>query len=460
MTDTPTSTVVNSREPSRPGTPTALSTPPATVAVTDKPQDDSSRLKLFLGLLRKFIGVPDMAAVRFSLPAQLIEPIPNLEYWHYLDRPETFISIGQSDSELGRMLEVLRFWFTKDLKYVKGKPCKPYNSVLGEFFRCNWELNADAGAFTDPAKAPPQAPADPLDKSKQNLEQPVTLSYMTEQTSHHPPVSAYYMECPERGIVGYGYDQLSAKFTGTAVRVIAGNFNQGIYIKLEKTGEEYQLTHPAANLSGLLKGSLYISVSDTCYITCPQSKIKTILTYAEEGWLGRAQNKVFGVVFRYDPENDKYTRIKDVPDKDVLAKIDGCWQEQIFYWLAGDKKAEKDPSARNLLMDVSPLMPVPKLCPPEEEQLVNESRKFWKDLTAAIQEKRFADANRIKQTIEQNQRDKAAERKAAGKPWAPRFFQETTDPEGRPHLNEEGKQLMQGLQSKDFKLKEPEVTAA
>lgn len=33
------------------------------------------------------------------------------------------------------MLEVLRFWFTKDLKYAKGKPCKPYNSCLGEFFR-------------------------------------------------------------------------------------------------------------------------------------------------------------------------------------------------------------------------------------------------------------------------------------------------------------------------------------
>lgn len=61
-------------------------------------------------------------------------------------------SIGKSDDELGRMLEVLRFWFTKDLvcfgcsdsldyllivlqKYVKGKPCKPYNSTLGEFFR-------------------------------------------------------------------------------------------------------------------------------------------------------------------------------------------------------------------------------------------------------------------------------------------------------------------------------------
>lgn len=77
----------------------------------------------------------DIASVRFSLPSQLLEPRPNLEYWTYLDRPETFAAIGDSDEPVERMLEVLRFWFTKDLKYVKGKPCKPYNSTLGEFFR-------------------------------------------------------------------------------------------------------------------------------------------------------------------------------------------------------------------------------------------------------------------------------------------------------------------------------------
>lgn len=55
-----------------------------------------------------------------------------VEYWNYLDRPETFVryvllhvsslnpsdiksSIGDSEDELGRMLAVLRFWFTKDL---------------------------------------------------------------------------------------------------------------------------------------------------------------------------------------------------------------------------------------------------------------------------------------------------------------------------------------------------------
>jgi len=83
----------------------------------------------------RFIGVADLAAVRFSLPSQLLEPTPNLEYWNYLDSPNAFIAIGTADDPIDRMLEVLRFWFTKDLKYAKGRPCKPYNSCLGEFFR-------------------------------------------------------------------------------------------------------------------------------------------------------------------------------------------------------------------------------------------------------------------------------------------------------------------------------------
>src|SRR4051794_5409369 len=99
----------------------SISTPPPTSAVSDK-ADDSSKLRTFLSILRKyvvklgpprrdlschrlsgyitcalrarshltgqktmlmgpftrFIGVADIATVRFSLPSQLLEPIPNL----------------------------------------------------------------------------------------------------------------------------------------------------------------------------------------------------------------------------------------------------------------------------------------------------------------------------------------------------------------------------------------------
>lgn len=142
------------------------------------------------------------------------------------------------------------------------------------------------------------------------------------------------------------------------MRVVAGAHNLGIFITLKnRDNEEYQLTHPAAYLGGLLRGSLFVqsdtkpiltdmtgslsvSVADTCYITCPKTGLKVILEYQEEGWLGRSQNKVMGVIFKYDPNNDSTTKIKDVSDKDILARIEGSWQDKVYYTL-GNKPFAK-----------------------------------------------------------------------------------------------------------------------
>ncbi|KAL0259895.1 hypothetical protein SLS55_005636 [Diplodia seriata] len=443
-----TTTPASSAEPSRAAT-------PASAAVAEKAPDDSSKLKTFLGILRKFMGVSDIAAVRFSLPAQLLEPTPNLEYWNYLDRPETFIAIGDSEDALGRMLGTLRFWFTKDLKYVKGKPCKPYNSALGEFFRCNWEIEDTS----PPLKSAKDRPAQSSASSVASAGKTVKVSYLTEQTSHHPPVSAFWVDCPEKGITAKGYDQLSAKFTGTSIRVTPGAHNLGIFITLSKRDDEqYQLTHPAAHLGGLLRGSLSVTVADVCYITCPKTKIKVILHYLEEGWLGKTQNRVEGVIFTYDPEKDDKTRIRDVADKDVLARIEGSWHDKIYYSIGSQpvsKAAEKI-----LLIDVSPLYPVPKIIPPEEVQLPNESRKFWGGVTEAITTKQYALATTRKQELEERQREKAAERKEKQSEWKPRFFSNATDANGKPDLTEEGRQALDGLHQNNFKLEESKELGA
>lgn len=166
----------------------------------------------------------------------------------------------------------------------------------------------------------------------------IRVSYITEQTSHHPPVSAFFVDCPVKGLSARGFDQLSAKFTGTSIRVTPGAHNLGIFINLKnRDDEEYQLTHPIAHLGGMLRGSLSVTVADSCFVTCRKTKIKAILHYLEESWLGKTQNKVNGVIYTYDPENDNKTRIKDVPEKDVLARLEGCWHDQIFYTLQGSK---------------------------------------------------------------------------------------------------------------------------
>ncbi|OAX81151.1 hypothetical protein ACJ72_04510 [Emergomyces africanus] len=443
-------------------------------AAPEKSPDDSSKLKTFLGILRQFIGVSDIATVRFSLPAQLLEPTPNLEYWNYLDRPETFVSIGKSDDPLGRMLEVLRFWFTKDLKYIKGKPCKPYNSVLGEFFRCNWEIEDSenpitttdhtSASSTTSATTSGSATVDTKDSPER-----VKISYLTEQTSHHPPVSAFYVDCPQRGITARGFDQISAKFTGTSIRVTPGQHNLGIFVTLrDRDDEEYQLTHPAAHLGGLLRGTLSISVSDTCFITCAKTRIKAILQYLDEGWIGKTQNRVVGVIFRYDPENDTKFKIKDVPEADILARIEGCWHERIYYTLAtaagtnkcnASKEKNKDREQR-LLIDIAPLFPVSKLVPPDDQQLPNESRRFWSRVTAAIGEKQYSLATKLKQELEEQQRRLDSARKERNEEWKPRFFTVPVAPSGKPELTAEGEKVLMGLHGGNFTLEGREESSS
>ncbi|KAL6852692.1 hypothetical protein ACO1O0_007240 [Amphichorda felina] len=423
---------------------------------------------------RRFIGVSDLAAVRFSLPSQLLEPTPNLEYWNYIDAPNAFVAIGTSDEPLDRMLEVIRFWLTKDLKYIKGRPCKPYNSVLGEFFRCNWETEDNAPKIETAGLGEASSSRSGLSSLKSGSKdenassvsltvpqhgtstpesKPVRISYLTEQTSHHPPVSAFYVSCPEKGVSARGFDQITAKFTGTSVKVLPGEHNMGIFITIDKRdGEEYQLTHPAAHLGGLLRGSLSVSVSEMAYISCPKTKIKVILHYVEEGWLGRTTNKIDGVIFKYDPENDDKTRVQDVPEEDVLARIYGPWREKVMFSLGPKPFKTVPPEDQHIIIDVNPLNVAPKILPPDEKQAPNESLTFWSGVTNAIHSKQFSKATSIKLDLEEAQREKARQRERDSTPFQPVFFEHVTGNGGKPDLTDKGRKVLERAQKNEWDL--------
>lgn len=345
--------------------------------------------------------------------------------------------------------------------------------------QCKW--TADKAAPTISIPNPSTAPSSSRSSIKSDIKSPaspqvspsnpVTISYLTEQTSHHPPVSAFFVDCPEKGITARGFDQLSAKFTGTGIKVTPGEHNLGIFINLaHRDNEQYQLTHPAAHLGGLLRGSLSVSVGDHCYITCAKTRIKTILQYVEEGWLGKTQNKIEGVIFRYDPENDDKTRIRDVPEKDILARTFGSWREKQYYSLAPkfvrfslDPRELTNLSIQDtpiLLMDLVPLTVAPKILPPVEVQLPNESLRFWAGVTEAITARQFSRATTLKQEIEERQREKARQREQAGWEWQPRFFTGAVTPLGRPELTDEGKEVLKNLYEGKWDLKESEYTAS
>lgn len=107
---------------------------------------------------------------------------------------------------------------------------------------------------------------------------------------------------------------------------------------------------------------------------------------------------------------------------------------------------------KNLIIDLNPLDPVPKIVPPLDQQLPNESLKFWDSVTNAIVGRQYSLATTLKTEIEEKQRQKAAERKAADKEWKPRFFTGAVTPVGRPDLTQDGEQVLKSLHAEQYQL--------
>ncbi|KIK70294.1 hypothetical protein GYMLUDRAFT_53358 [Collybiopsis luxurians FD-317 M1] len=525
--------------------------PPAISVPDSGDTGEGGKLKMIVQLVKKCLGVKDIAAMRLSLPASLLEPMPNLEFSQYLDRPDVFAAVNDSDDPFERMLAVIRFTATKDLKYIRGKVCKPYNSVLGEHFRAHWDvppvipgdndeppvaqvlvtapittgsappdsalLNPSDNASIKSSKSgrssksfmsglTPKSPSTAATSPQQLAEDNVSaqmsqlnlggsssdddklrIVYLTEQISHHPPVSAYYATCPARHVELLGVDHISAKVAGTSVKVAPGSFNKGMFVNItggHGEGERYQVTHPTASVNGILRGSFYITVSETTIITCTGGrhgpKFRAIIEYKEESWLGRPHFLLEGVihtVFENETQHEEWTRIKHVPPTRVVAVFDGSWRGHIRWKRVGTGSypaatsssasspnpshvALPSPSNRSsgaaskadltagpngdytTLIDLSTLWVIPKQVRPLERQLPNESRRLWDGVTSRLLKKEFSDATKEKVAIEQRQRDEAAERKKKGTSFVPRYFEEDIS-SGVPSLTEEGRKVVE-----------------
>ena len=81
-------------------------------------------------------------------------------------------------------------------------------------------------------------------------------------------------------------------------------------------------------------------------------------------------------------------------------------------------------------------------------------------MTQAILDKQYSHATKLKQDLEEKQRQKASARQAQNEEWKPRFFVGALTPVGRPDLTEEGKQALQGMQQGNYHLDESLTTGA
>ncbi|KAJ2078471.1 hypothetical protein H4R24_004449 [Coemansia sp. RSA 988] len=415
---------------------------------------EQSKFSATLGILRKLIGVADVINLRLSLPSQLLDPIPNLEYWNYMDSPEYFVAITEPDDEVERMLAMLAWWFSKFLKHT-GKVHKPFNSVLGEQFFCKWEVDgnsttsdavqtatssAGGNSSGSDAKREDTAASSITNVSDGNSgsggSKPI-VEYITEQVSHHPPVSAFVYRCKERGIEAVGMDHIAAKFTGLSATVATGSESHGIFVTLKQRNDEmYKCTHPVGNIVGWMRGTLKVQLIDSSYIVCAKTGLAAIIEFKEERWFGKSKGNVTGKVFRYDEKSygDKLAgwRLKDIPKAcAIVATFGGSWDQKVMVQRVDG--ASKDGTER-LLIDVTALEPTKKQVKPVEEQGEMESQRIWGVVASKMLEGKYSEATRIKRGIEDQQRALAAARKERSEVVVPALFKPGYSSNGKPEL--------------------------
>ncbi|KAF2660433.1 Oxysterol-binding protein [Lophiostoma macrostomum CBS 122681] len=337
----------------------------------------------FLKSIASFNGdLSSMTAPPFILSTTSLVEFSS--YW--AEHPSVFVAPAAEKDPAKRALLVLK-WFLSTLKqqYASrseklGSEKKPLNPFLGELFLGKWE---DAAG---------------------------TTQLVSEQVSHHPPVTAYCIWNGNAGVRLQGYNAQKASFSRTInvkVSSLAQRLQQighAIY-HIDEYDEDYLITLPSLHIEGLITGSPYVELNRTSYIQS-SSGFTAKIDYSGKGWVSGKKNTFSATLF------------PDGREKEPLYTVDGQWTDEFTIKEGKGKKVVDQFSPKNT--KTTPLS-VASL----EQQDELESRRAWKKVAAAITKGDTDTAGYEKSIIENRQRELRKKEKEEGREWSRRFFSRT-----------------------------------
>ncbi|KAF4622863.1 hypothetical protein D9613_001590 [Agrocybe pediades] len=344
-------------------------------APSDTEPDDTSILddnegSIIASLISQLRVGMDLSKVTF--PTFVLEPRSMLErITDFMSHPDLIFGAEKCDDPEERFIRVLQYYLAG--WHIKPKGVKkPYNPVLGEFFRCRYDYPNGTQGF-----------------------------YIAEQVSHHPPISAFYYITPANHVSIIGELRPKSKFLGNSVSTTMEGENRVTLLGKPEDGE-YVITMPNMYARGILFGKMVLELGDTCVAKNEKNGLSCDLEFKTKGFFSGTYNALAGKVRKNSTE---------------IGEVSGRWSHvmEIKNAKTGTKRVLFD--AMKDGQNVSP-----KWVPPEEEQEPNESRRLWSALTDAIAHKDMEQATIAKTQVEDAQREQRKQREESGSEHVPKFF--------------------------------------
>ncbi|KAK1927070.1 hypothetical protein DB88DRAFT_476587 [Papiliotrema laurentii] len=340
----------------------------STYDTTNLDKEEGNILMSIISQLR-----PGMDLSKIALPTFVLEPRSLLErITDFFSHPELIFGAGQEPDEKERFIRVMTYYLSG--WHIKPKGVKkPYNPVLGEFFRCTYTYADGTEGY-----------------------------YVAEQVSHHPPVSAFFYVSPKNGLLVTGELKPKSRFLGNSAATIMEGEDRIRLLDRPEDGE-YVITMPNTYARGILFGKMTLELCDASTITNATTQYHCDVDFKAKGWISGGYNVIEGAV--------------KGPGEVSLGTVSGHWSDVMEYT---DKKTGK----KRVLFNPHHSHVVPKNVLPESEQEEYESRRLWTKLTDAIKAADMHGATAAKTAVEDRQRELVKQREATGSPPPPsRFFE-------------------------------------
>lgn len=221
---------------------------------------------------------------------------------------------------------------------------------------------------------------------------------MSEQVSHHPPVTACYLWNDEKGVRAEGYTRQEISFNGSVNVKQIGH----AILHLDAFDEDYLIPLPNVKIKGILSGTPYPELYGQYHIVATSGFVAEI-DFSGKGFLSGTKHSVDATLYRRD---DK---------KGTLFTVSGQWNNKMQVQ-EGDRGREIETIAINSLettpMSIAPL----------NEQDEWESRKAWAAVISALNKGDMQATVDEKSKVEEAQRELRKLEKSKNLKWTPLLF--------------------------------------
>ncbi|OAL26602.1 hypothetical protein AYO20_10026 [Fonsecaea nubica] len=350
--------------------------------------ENRSKLKDFIASIATIRGdLSNITAPPFVLDTKSAVELPS--FW--AERPSIFVAPVAAQDPAERALLVLK-WFLSSLRnqqYAGRSPAegvkKPINAFLGELFLARWEDDDDG--------------RDGIGVTRM----------VSEQVSHHPPVTACRVWNEKHGVTAEGYTRQEITFSGNVNIQQIGHAT----LHLAHHNETYLVPLPNIKIKGLLTGSPYPELQGTHHIPCTSGYTSTI-DFSGRGLFSGADRKhsFEASVYRDDRHSDED---EEEGHASPIYTVSGHWDGQ---FVIRDPRQDVELET----FDVTTAATTPLVTDPIPEQDPWESRRAWREVREALQRGDMQGAADAKARLENGQRE-MRKMDGDGADWQRLFFE-------------------------------------